>query len=284
MKWAIRISIVAAILVGVTGIMSFVNWQGWAVQRYTHADLANQLRPSLRYYVPEGTGPFPTVLQFHGCGGAEANQDEWGAFFADQGYAAIIVDSLTPRGIARIEAISTVCTAMQLTSLERAGDILAALHLARALRFVDERQIFLAGWSHGGWSIMDLMTMDLSTTSPPNLYGATAHDLNGVQGMVLIYPYCGFPSQSQSAGWQAILPGTAVLGADDTVAPAAQCVATFDRLSADGIDIEYSVYPSARHEFDVNYDEFLYQGNYLEEETMRARDQALNFLNAHTNR
>lgn len=284
MKWAVRIFIVIGLLVASAGLMSFANWQGWTQSRYDHAGLASQLRPSLRYYVPEGEGPFPTVLQFHGCGSAVSSQDDWGLYFASQGYAAIVVDSLTPRGIARLEAISTVCTAVQLTSLERAGDILAALHLARELPFVDADQMFLAGWSHGGWSIMDLMAMDLSQTAPPNLFAAAPEDLDGVQGMILIYPYCGFPSQSRTEGWQNVVPGVVILGEGDTVAPAAHCLATLDRLSTDGIELEYLVYPNTGHDFDVSSPELFQRGTYLEAETLRAQQQVLTFLNQQTQR
>ncbi len=45
----------------------------------------------------------------------------------EEGYAAVIVDSLTPRNLEFWSAVPTVCQGWRLRGEERAGDVLAAL-------------------------------------------------------------------------------------------------------------------------------------------------------------
>jgi len=281
MRWTFGFLLILGLSVAGLGLSAFATWQGWLTRATDQADLASRLNPYMRVHLPEGDGPFPTVLQFHGFGSALASQDDWAAFLADNGYVVIIVDSLGPRGINREEAIATVCTGFQLTSLERAGDILASLSAARDLSFVDADNLFLAGWSHGGWSIMDLLSLDLAHEIPSNLITASPDDLAGVRGAILIYPYCGFPSRTLSEGWQSPLPSLILMGDRDTVAPADQCLAVVDRLLDDGVSVQHIVYDDASHAFDVALPERFHRGDFNEQITEAARAEALRFLDGH---
>ena len=49
-------------------------------------------------YRPQGAGPFPAVVLLHGCHGVSASTYQWGRWFRDHGYVALVVDSWTPRG------------------------------------------------------------------------------------------------------------------------------------------------------------------------------------------
>ena len=73
-------------------------------------------------YMPEGEGPFPVVLQFHGCGGMKNLQARWADTARAAGWAVLVVDSYGHRRIDRFEAYATVCTGLQLWGRERAGD------------------------------------------------------------------------------------------------------------------------------------------------------------------
>ena len=48
---------------------------------------------------PAGPGPFPAVVQLHGCAGVEAQSLRWARWLADRGYVALVLDSFGPRGI-----------------------------------------------------------------------------------------------------------------------------------------------------------------------------------------
>ena len=59
---------------------------------------------------PSGSGPFPAVILAHGCNGVDASVktsawpslNKWAAWLNQQGYAALILDSYTARGIRTI--------------------------------------------------------------------------------------------------------------------------------------------------------------------------------------
>lgn len=282
MRWIAISGGGVALIFMALGLSAFANWQGWTVRARDQAEHAARLESHFRISMPDpeiwGEGPFPTVLQFHGCGSALTSQDDWAEFFAANGYAAIIVDSLAPRDISRPLAAASVCTGIQLTSVERAGDIIAAIHLAEDMPQVDGDNLFLAGWSHGGWSIMDLLSLDLEEEVPPNLTHATADDLSSVRGAILIYPYCGFPSRSEANGWQTHIPVTVFMGGIDPVAPAQQCMRAFERLQQDGADIQTTLFEDADHDFDVRPGEFLHRDRFHESATAITHAEALRFL------
>jgi dienelactone hydrolase len=244
----------------------------------TPAALAEHLIPHMRIHRPEGEGPFPTVLQFHGCGSQYAAQDDWAAFLAENGIQAIVVDSLGPRGIGRTGAITTVCLGLRLRGQERAGDVLAALHAVQDMDDVDTDNLFLAGWSHGGWTLMDLFTLDLGNTTPADLDEVDAEALTTVRGALLIYPYCGILTDSRTEDWHAQIDTLMVTGGRDTVAPAESCERIADRLVAAGHEIDHMHFDNVTHAFDVATTEPFQRGEYDQARTEEARDAALEFF------
>ncbi|NQD94310.1 dienelactone hydrolase, partial [Pseudomonas sp. CrR25] len=157
-------------------------------------DLASakvRLAPHLSLYTPAGSGPFATVLVFHGCSGQrQALLDSVNAWLLPAGYAALFVDSYAARGIADWRS---VCAGKRLWGNQRALDVYAALDLAAQLPQVDGQRLALLGFSHGGWSILDALAYG----------GAAGHGfaspgrqgLARVKATITYYPYCGFPAQ-----------------------------------------------------------------------------------------
>jgi len=284
MRWLYFSGGAIALILLMLGLSAFANWQGWTVRALDQDAHAARLAQHMRISMPEGDGPFPTVLQFHGCGSSLSSQDDWAAFLNENGYGAIIVDSLSPRGISREEALTSVCTGFQLTSIERAGDIIAAVRYAETLENVDANNLFVAGWSHGGWSIMDLLTLDLPNEVPPNLTNASWDDLSSVRGAVLIYPYCGFPSRSEPHGWQHMIPATVFMGDNDPIAPAEDCMRAFDRLRGDGAEVETRIFEDADHDYDVSRHETFHRDRFNEDATAETREAVLAFLQSHLER
>src|SRR5882724_8006743 len=58
-------------------------------------------------FTPDGAGPHPAVILHHGCNGIGQNVKNWAVWLQAQGYAALVLDSFTPRGI------RTLCGASQ---------------------------------------------------------------------------------------------------------------------------------------------------------------------------
>ena len=213
-------------------------------------DLAAQAATLLEHITvirPDGPGPFPMVVQMHGCGGIQPMQMRYAETARDAGFAAVVVDSLAPRGIGRREAQLTVCTGLRLRGAERAADLLAVLHWLRDQPWADPDRIAAAGWSHGAWTIMEAMAGAQAEADADHLLGR-------IKLAVLVYPYAGPPSQTHGAGWGAYRPKVrALLAARDAVVGTAAPERALGRLTDDGLDVTTLVLPDATHAFD---DEF----------------------------
>ncbi|HUS64386.1 MAG TPA: prolyl oligopeptidase family serine peptidase [Kofleriaceae bacterium] len=239
------IACVALAALGGLAVIGFV--KGWHVHRLTPAELAALLQPGMQIVRPDGPGPFPAVIQFHGCGGRHAAEATWAAFLRDRGYVAVSVDSLGPRHISAVEA-PKVCQGRTLWGRERAGDVLVALDAVRKLPYVDPQRIVLMGWSHGGWSIMDLLALDPPRQLPTNLTAAPDGGLAGVAGVILVYPYLGFASIGPPIAQK--VPILMLLSGADTVVPTPAALAVATRLRSDGFSVDTHVYAGKDHCWD----------------------------------
>lgn len=200
--------------------------------------------------VPDGEGPFPVVLAFHGCGGNGPVQETYADVARDMGVIAVIIDSYGPRNISHKEALATVCSGLRLRGKERAGDVVAALKFARALPEADRDRMALLGWSHGAWAIMDMLAMNLAKEIPPGLDSIPVDPLAGVKGAVLLYPYCGDFALTRQRGWVTDVPALFILAADDTVVGIKDCLLAVETLVGQGLDIDLEIMPGQTHSFD----------------------------------
>ncbi len=196
-----------------------------------------------------GTAPFPVVLQFHGCAGIRLEfQHQWADVANDAGYAAVIVDSMTPRGLSRQAALDKVCSGKALIGQERAGDILAAIKIVEADPRLDSSRIVAVGWSHGAWALMDYLTMDMEKHRPSGIRSADAP--SEIQGTILFYPYCGRGTRSRFSQWRQDMPVLALIAGADTIVNADECIAYFKKRQKKHTDTALVVYPGAEHVFD----------------------------------
>jgi len=222
-------------------------------QAETLSDRAALLEPAMTIAKPEGDGPFPVVIQLHGCGGrSEAMMDGYAQAARDAGAAAVIVDSWTPRGISRVNAMATICTGARLRGRERAGDLYAAVAWARAQSWADPQRIIIAGWSHGGWTIMD----GLALRSGDEMARATglsdlpAEPLAGVAGAFIVYPYVGPPAFAGRRAWRINPQTLAIVGGRDLVVGRESPARALERLRSHGQRIDIHKFDTATHAFD----------------------------------
>ena len=173
-----------------------------------------RLEPHTTVVGPDDDRPRPAVLLFHGCGGLRDHLPRYAGAAKAEGWRAFTVDSYAPRGWSRPFALATVCTGLLLRGGERAGDILAALHGVSQRRDVDASKIVLAGWSHGGWGIMEAMSAD---RSGPSLGVADPGGiaLDGVVGTYLAYPYVGAAALNRMRPWRHCPRTLAVIARSD---------------------------------------------------------------------
>ncbi len=161
----------------------------------------SMLEPAVTVVGPDDDRPRPAVILFHGCGGLRGHLPKYAAAAKAAGWRAFIVDSYGPRGWSRQFAMAMVCTGILLHGSQRAGDVLAALLGVSQRPDVDASKIVLAGWSHGGWGIMEAMSSEraagmLGVADP----GAVS--LDGVIGTWLAYPYVGIGAFNRMRPWR----------------------------------------------------------------------------------
>ena len=210
------------------------------------------LLPGSEIFLPEGEGPFPVVLQFHGCGGKKNLQGRWAAVAKASGWAVIVVDSYGHRRISPLEAYATVCTGLQLWGRERAGDLYAMMDWARRQPFADPGRIVLAGWSHGGWTLLDAMSMTPGpqADNATRLHGLPAEPLAGLVGAFVVYPYQGPGAVAPARGLRVDVPVKAIVGTADTVVFGKHVIKTLGRMKTPSRAIDVTAFEGATHAFD----------------------------------
>lgn len=208
------------------------------------------IEPYLKTVYPPGPGPFPAVLLFHGCGGVRRIMHAYADAAAKAGVAAVIVDSCTPRGIDYQAALARVCTGRQLWARERAADLHAALAAVREDSRIDPDRLALAGWSHGGWTILDAFALDAAGRAPDGLDAAPSEAFKGVRAVFLVYPYVSGPALSRRRSFTPPAPIEAVLVDNDAMASDADAAQVLSRLKHEGAAVSWSTLGGVTHGFD----------------------------------
>ena len=279
MKRGLRIvgvSFASVVVLSAIAIVGFLS--GWYIKKHTPEELAPVLTPHFRVKSPPGGGPFPTVVGFHGCLGMNKGVSDWADYLVELGYATILVDSFTGRGFTPDDA-KDVCAGRKFWGSERAGDVLVSLNEIRKLSFVDKNQLVLIGWSHGAWTIMDLLALDPPRRLPTNLSRSPDQPLAGVKAVILFYPYCEFPAKARGRGWTHDIRVLLLIAGRDSVVSPEACLEIVSILENKGRPIKAHVYPSLDHAFDMR-DEDL-KGSHLfhsHDATSDARKRVKRFL------
>jgi len=207
-----------------------------------------RLEPHTTMVGPDDDRPRPAVLLFHGCGGLRGHLPKYAEVAKAAGWRAFTVDSYGPRGWSREFAMATVCTGLLLRGHDRAGDILATLHGVSQRPDVDASKIALAGWSHGGWGIMEAMSADRSRpalgVADPGAVG-----LDGVIATYLAYPYVGVAAFNRMRPWRHCPKTLAVIARSDHLTTVRNAERVHDMIRNCGADVETWV-ADGTHSFD----------------------------------
>ena len=208
-----------------------------------------KLLPHAAMHGPKDADRRPVALLFHGCGGVQAHLDLYAEAATRAGWRSVIVDSFAPRGWSRAYGLSFVCTGTRFWGFERAGDVLATLYGMGQRDDVDPTRVVLAGWSHGGWAIMDLMTMALESEAEARIGGAGPGLLDGVRGAYLNYPYVNFGTRSARRDWRYRPKVMGVIARPEPLGPPKLHDAAYARARARGCTVE-TVTVEGTHAFD----------------------------------
>ncbi len=254
MKTALLISAALfAVLLAFAGGVALHLWRrfrGAHMKRSAFEAHRAVIEPHMKTVYPPGPGPFPAVLLFHGCGGVRRIMHAYAEAAARAGVAAIIVDSMTPRGIDYEAALARVCTGRQLWGRERAADLHAALAVVRDDPRLDPERLALAGWSHGAWTILDAMALEGSGEAPDGLETPPDHAFAGVQAVFLVYPYLSGPALARRREFDPPAPIEAVLVEHDAMASDADAADVLARLKKRGAAVGWSTLGGVTHGFD----------------------------------
>ena len=179
-------------------------------------------------YTPRSRGPHPAVILLHGCGGVAPNAEAWALWLQSEGYAALVLDSFTARGL------RTVCADPRvLTGAMRAGDVFAAMSKLKTTGGIDPNRIAAMGFSHGGVTVLAAWRIHAH------------HPDETLRAIIAVYPGCGGALASATAP-----PVLMLVGGQDDWAPPENCQRLAETARTAGLPMSIVVYPEARHGFD----------------------------------
>ena len=195
------------------------------------------LQLAAQLFRPASPGAVPAVAIFHGCGGPGQNTARMAGLLASWGYAALVVDSFSARGL------KDVCGRHWPTQADaeaRAHDIDAALAWLGKQSFVDPRRLAFMGYSYGGGvALLRALSPRLDDRAPPIARAA-----------ILVYPDCAL-AEPLGPKLAAAQPTLFAMGALDDWTPVPQCKAVIDKVVQGRDLIETHVYEGAHHSFDA---------------------------------
>lgn len=182
-------------------------------------------------------GRIPAVAIFHGCGGPGQNTARMAGLLASWGYAALVVDSFSARGLKDICGRNWPT---QADAESRAGDIDAALAWLGKQPGIDPHRLAVMGYSYGGGVAM------LRALSAKPRDGA----VSPARAVVLVYPDCAL-ADSLGPSLRVRQPTLFAMGALDDWTPVSQCKAVIDRIAMGQHLVETRIYEGAHHSFDA---------------------------------
>jgi dienelactone hydrolase len=189
---------------------------------------------------PAGEGPFPAVVQLHGCGGLEAQSYRWARWLAGRGYVSLVVDSFGPRNVkgdCRAGADEPPITA-------RFDDAFGGLRYLQSQPFVVSDRIAAIGWSQGG-------VYAIAVINGPSLERAKERGVElppvGFAAGIGVYPGGCFSLVTE----QVVRPLLVLIGGADDWTPAEKCAEMVNAMKSRVADAAIVIYPGAYHYFDV---------------------------------
>lgn len=181
-------------------------------------------------FKPAGKGPFPAFVLLHDFYGLHITHKKWAERLVEWGYVALLVDSLGPRGVETAGAT--------VNQLVRGEDAYGALNYLESLDFVDANRVGLIGWSHGGGTVLYVVSTD---------FEEYFNIKRKFRAAIAYYPFC--PSLDFYA------PILVFFGDDDVPhGNFLSCKKAAKEKRAEGKPFEMKIYPGASHIFDYGID------------------------------
>jgi dienelactone hydrolase len=204
-------------------------------------------------FEPQGPGPHAAIVLLHGRAGPYSSaakgvydattlskrHQEWGNFWAERGYYALLVDSFGPRGYPKgFPAGSYKDRPPELSEQTvRPLDAYGALRYLRAHKSVIGDRIGVQGWSNGGMTVLATMSDQAPGKLPSGFRAALAE-----------YPGCGM--DAVKGQYHSYAPVLMLLAANDEEVNPKICEEFAQRAKEAGSPLQFHVYPGAGHNYD----------------------------------
>jgi carboxymethylenebutenolidase len=204
-------------------------------------------------FEPQGSGPHPAIVLLHGRAGPYSSlakgiynaatlskrHKEWGDFWAERGYYALLVDSFGPRGYPGGFPAGSYNDRPPEVSEQtvRPLDAYAGLRYLRAQRDVIGDRIGVQGWSNGGMTV--LATMSDQAPGKPE---------SGFRAALAEYPGCNMDAVKHE--YRSYAPILLLLAAEDEEVNPTICEKFAKRAVDGGSPLEWHVFPGAGHNYD----------------------------------
>jgi dienelactone hydrolase len=227
--------------------------------------LGTQLELKAWLRIPASPSPLGTVILLHGCNGIDRagwrHLEDWAAWLNEIGYAALFVDSFSPRNVTNVCQDGGIVPGEQ-----QAADLYAAADYISRTPQLRGKKIGAIGFSHGGWGILEANAKikpgirDLRTRLQANNVDVSA--------FVAMYPACFRHVQASFYAPMLVLIGES----DDwTLAESCEKLMAFPRATTEP-ELRVKAYPNATHSFDVDRPERTYFGHVLRYDAAAAGD------------
>lgn len=183
-------------------------------------------------FLPEGAGPFPTVIIVPGSLGLQTPHFEKANLLTSAGIAVCAIDPFKTRGI-----VSTVANQAQYSFAASAWDVLAtAVALAERSEF-DTGRIGVQGHSRGGSAALTAASSCFNKVS----------DAPKFSGVYAAYPWCGHQFITSDIGRTKV---RAIIGDQDDWCLPQQVQGHIQSLRASGGKASIKIVEGAHHSFD----------------------------------
>ncbi|HVO96427.1 MAG TPA: prolyl oligopeptidase family serine peptidase [Bryobacteraceae bacterium] len=208
-------------------------------------------------FEPASPGPHAAIVLLHGRAGPYSSaahgtftaatlsrrHKQWGEFWAQRGYVAILVDSFGPRGYPSGFPQGSYENRPPEVSEQtvRPLDAYAALRYLRKRPDVIKDRIGVQGWSNGGMTV--LVTM---RDNAPGIDQPTPE--TGFRAALAEYPGCGM--DAVKGKYHSYAPILLMIGSADKEVSPTVCESFADRARAAGSKLQEIVYDGAEHNFD----------------------------------
>ena len=222
--------------------------------RTVHFQSADRQTRLVAYmFEPMGAAPHAAIVLLHGRAGPYSSlakgvydattlskrHKEWGNFWAERGYYALLVDSFGPRGFPKGFPAGSHNHRPPEVSEEtvRPLDAYGALRYLRTHKSVIGDRIGVQGWSNGGMTVLVTMSE-----------GAPGRIEPGFRASIAEYPGCGM--KAIKGDYRAYAPILMLLAEDDEEVNPHACEEFGKRAKEAGNGLQFHTYPGAQHNYD----------------------------------